>query len=200
MANKKKKKANRPKKVAGPSTEKLAKDKAEFEASVEAAQEEKSTPVPKKEAKTSGKDKDKDKGKGKEKEKTVVKSRARATNPSKTNKKPNIFRRFVDYIKQVRLEIKRTTWPTGNEVLNMTIIVLVALLFFGVFIFLIDFVMVRFVEFYGQLVPTAEVDASALTDDLTTAAAEGELEGDVAAVKLLGGLDLSGLKSLFGGE
>ena len=191
MANKKKKKANRPKPVAGPSTEKLAKDRAEFEASVEAAQEEKSKPAPKKEAKPSGKGKDKDK--------VVVKSKARATNPNKSNKKPNIFRRFLDYIKQVRLEIKRTTWPTNNEVLNMTIIVLVALLFFGTFIFLIDFVMVRFVEFYGHLIPEAEVDIPSLVDDIAEGLGD-ELEDGAPAVKLLRGLDFLKSWSFFGGE
>ena len=97
------------------------------------------------------------------KEKAVVKSKARAKDPKKPDKKPNIFKRFAEYLKQVRLEIKRTTWPTKNEVLNMTIIVLVALLFFGAFIFVIDLVMVELVGLYAGLAPDAGVvDASAL--------------------------------------
>jgi len=101
----------------------------------------------------------KNKGKGK----TVIKSKARAKDPKKANKKPNIFRRFIEYLKQVRLEIKRTTWPTKNEVLNMTIIVIVALLFFGAFIFIIDFIMVEILNLYSGLAPDiSAVDVGAL--------------------------------------
>jgi preprotein translocase subunit SecE len=109
--------------------------------------------------KDASKGKDKDKGKDKSKDKTVVKSKARAKDPKKADKKPNIFQRLVEYIKQVRLEIKRTTWPTRGEVLNMTIIVIVALVFFGVLIFILDFVMVELLNLYGSFAPdTATID------------------------------------------
>ena len=201
MAKKKKKHANRPKPVAAPSTDKLAKDKAEFEASVEAAKE-KTEAASKKETKTS--DKEKEKAKGKDKGKTVVKARAKDKDPKKANKKPNIFRRFADYVKQVRLEIKRTTWPTGNEVLNMTIIVLVALLFFGTFIFLIDQAMVRLLNLYGHLVPTVDLDMNALVDGLGDGAdleeLESELQDGTPAVRFIRGLDLSSIWAFFGGK
>ena len=151
MANKKKKKANRPKAVAAPaSSDQVALDSEE---EFEESEEQEVAPEPKKEAKSSAK--------GKEKEKpVVVKSQARAKDPKKAAKKPNIFRRFIEYLKQVRLEIKRTTWPTKNEVLNMAIIVLVALLFFGVLIFIIDQIMIVLLKQYGQLVPTLAPDVS----------------------------------------
>ncbi|MDR2035631.1 MAG: preprotein translocase subunit SecE [Coriobacteriales bacterium] len=146
MANKKKKKANNPKNVAAPASDKLAQDRAEFEASLEELDTK-----PAKESSGSSKSKEKAKDKGKDNKPVVIKSQSRAKDPKKANKKPNIFRRFVDYLKQVRLEIKRTTWPTKNEVLNMTIIVMVALLFFGVLIFVIDLIMVELLKLYGYI-------------------------------------------------
>jgi len=194
MANKKKKKANRPRAVAIPASEKLAQDRAEFEA----LEEEESTPVLSKEEKSSTKSKDKDKDKGKGKDKKVIKSQARAKDPKKTNKKPNLFRRFVEYLKQVRLEIKRTTWPTKNEVLNMAIIVLVALLFFGILIFIIDFIMVQLLNLYGHLLPQAGTDAAAAAASSTSST--DSTTTDTTAIRLLGHLDFSNLLSFIGGE
>ncbi len=150
MAHKKKKKANRPKPAASPAA---ADNIQDVDVETEAVEEQ---PVskPRKEANSSGKGK----------EKAVVKSQARAKDPKKAAKKPSIFRRFIEYLKQVRLEIKRTTWPTRSEVLNMTIIVIVALLFFGILIFIIDFVMVQLLNLYGSLAPdpSAAVDAGSI--------------------------------------
>ncbi len=153
MANSKKRKASRQ-----PATAPAASDVR--------SQDEEVAPV--KSAASESKAKTAGKGSGdKGKKEAVVKSKARAKDPKKANKKPNIFRRFIEYIKQVRLEIKRTTWPTKNEVLNMTIIVIVALLFFGIFIFVINFIMVTLLELYGTLAPdaaaSAALDPSALT-------------------------------------
>lgn len=167
MANKKKKKANKQR-------------SADFTAAP--GQDESTQAVPGEDkssksepASDAKKSKDKEKSKDKDKGKEVVKSQARAKDPKKANKKPNIFRRFIEYIKQVRLEIKRTTWPTKNEVLNMTIIVLVALLFFGVLIFVLDLIMVQLVNLYGQLAPDAStIDPGALTDGGTGDAATGD--------------------------
>jgi len=80
-----------------------------------------------------------------------AKKKAKKAPKKGPQKKPNIFKRFFNYIRNVRLEIKRTTWPTRNEVLNMTIIVIVALLFFGVLIFIVDQIMVVVVDAISSL-------------------------------------------------
>lgn len=161
MAKKKKKKAHRARtRTATVTPGSIATERDEEpEETVAAASK------PKKEARDSGKSKEKDSSKGKDKK--VVKSQARAKDPKKSTKKPNIFRRFIEYIKQVRLEIKRTTWPTKNEVLNMTIIVLVALLFFGVLIFVIDLIMVQLLNLYAQLAPDVTILDSSVADATT---------------------------------
>ena len=72
-----------------------------------------------------------------------------AKSSKQAQKKPSIFKRIFAYFKNVRLEIKRTTWPTRNEVFRMSLIVVGALLFFGVFIFIMDWLMTRLVEYYS---------------------------------------------------
>ena len=159
MANKKKNKAN----SQDPTVDLAASDRSAKDVGT----------VPgEKEAKTKKNAKDPEKGK----EKTVNKSQARAKDSKKAAKKPNIIQRFFEYIKQVRLEIKRTTWPTKNEVLNMTIIVLVALVFFGGFIFLIDNIMVRAINQYALLVPEQAVDVGALDPSGTDAGVDAGVD------------------------
>jgi len=46
--------------------------------------------------------------------------------------------RIVQYLRDVRAEMKRVSWPTVNEVKNTTIITLVAVIFFAVYLFAVD--------------------------------------------------------------
>ena len=46
--------------------------------------------------------------------------------------------RLSHFIRDVRAEMKRVSWPTLNEVKNTTIITLIAVVFFAVYLFLID--------------------------------------------------------------
>jgi preprotein translocase subunit SecE len=113
----------------------------------------------------------------------------------KAPKKDNIFKRAMTYFHNVRLEIKRTTWPTRSEVANMTIIVVVALLFFGILIFILDQIMVTLLGLYGQIPNVSETaaaaDAAAAAAD--TAAAANAASGDTAGEA---GVSLSGLARL----
>lgn len=45
------------------------------------------------------------------------------------------------FIHEVRLEMKKVIWPTQNEVFNTTIIVILTVLFFSVFMFVADIVL-----------------------------------------------------------
>ena len=53
----------------------------------------------------------------------------------KKTKKPN---RVVQFFKDVRSEMKRVTWPTRKDVGQWTGVVIVALLFFGIFVAVLD--------------------------------------------------------------
>jgi preprotein translocase subunit SecE len=46
--------------------------------------------------------------------------------------------RLSQFLRDVRAEMKRVSWPTVNEVKNTTIITLVAVVFFAVYLFLVD--------------------------------------------------------------
>ena len=46
--------------------------------------------------------------------------------------------RLSHFLRDVRAEMKRVSWPTLNEVKNTTIITLIAVIFFAVYLFLID--------------------------------------------------------------
>ncbi|MBN1192249.1 MAG: preprotein translocase subunit SecE [Coriobacteriia bacterium] len=52
--------------------------------------------------------------------------------------KPGIFARFVQYLKDVRTELRRVIWPSRKDVLNSSVIVVVTLLFFMLFTLVID--------------------------------------------------------------
>jgi|SRR5215468_11153816 len=46
--------------------------------------------------------------------------------------------RMGQFLRDIRAELKRVSWPTLNEVKNTTIITLIAVIFFAVYLFLID--------------------------------------------------------------
>lgn len=46
--------------------------------------------------------------------------------------------RIVQFLRDVRAEMKRVSWPTANEVKNTTIITLIAVIFFAIYLFTID--------------------------------------------------------------
>jgi len=46
--------------------------------------------------------------------------------------------RVAQYFRDVRAEMKRVSWPTMNEVKNTTIITVIAVIFFSVYLFAID--------------------------------------------------------------
>ena len=79
----------------------------------------------------------------KERQKLIArekKATARATAKKARTKRPGpkFFWRFIDYLKSVRTEMKRVVWPTRNEVARMSLVVIIALVFFGVLIYIVD--------------------------------------------------------------
>ena len=48
--------------------------------------------------------------------------------------------RLLQFLRDVRAEMKRVSWPSVKEVKNTTIITLVAVIFFAVYLFLVDIV------------------------------------------------------------
>ncbi len=55
-------------------------------------------------------------------------------------KKERWYKRFIPFLKEVRAEIKKVTWPSRKEVYNTTLVVIFATLFFGFYLFLMDII------------------------------------------------------------
>jgi preprotein translocase subunit SecE len=51
---------------------------------------------------------------------------------------PGFIARTTQFLRDVRAEMRRVSWPTANEVRNTTIITLIAVIFFAVYLFLVD--------------------------------------------------------------
>ena len=56
----------------------------------------------------------------------------------KENRAPKKHNRFVQFVIDVKAELKRVTWPTRKEVKQWTGVVVAALVFFGVYVALLD--------------------------------------------------------------
>jgi preprotein translocase subunit SecE len=48
--------------------------------------------------------------------------------------------RFISFLREVRAELKKVTWPSRNEVYSTTIVVIFATVFFGFYLFFMDVV------------------------------------------------------------
>jgi preprotein translocase subunit SecE len=48
------------------------------------------------------------------------------------------FERITQFLRDVRAEMRRVSWPSANDVKNTTIITLVAVIFFAVYLFVVD--------------------------------------------------------------
>ncbi|MBU4404122.1 MAG: preprotein translocase subunit SecE [Candidatus Aminicenantes bacterium] len=55
-------------------------------------------------------------------------------------KEKNIFKRVGAYLREVRGEMKKVTWPSKNDMIKTTIAVIVISLFFGIYLFGVDFI------------------------------------------------------------
>ncbi len=54
------------------------------------------------------------------------------------NDKIRWTKRFVNFLRDVRSELKKVTWPSKNEVVSTTIVVIAATVFFGFYLFFMD--------------------------------------------------------------
>ena len=65
-------------------------------------------------------------------------ARAAAKKAKTVRRGPKFFWRFIDYLKNVRTEMKRVVWPSRSELGRMSLVVIIALVFFGVLIYIVD--------------------------------------------------------------
>lgn len=58
--------------------------------------------------------------------------------PARREQGPSAFGRIGQFLHDVRAELKRVSWPNGTHVQNTTIITLIAVIFFSVYLFAVD--------------------------------------------------------------
>ncbi len=74
---------------------------------------------------------------------------------AEVNKKPNFFVRtgkwLAKWFREMRSELKKVVWPSGKQLLNNTIVVLVSIVVVGVIVCLFDFVAGLGIDLLGKL-------------------------------------------------
>lgn len=60
------------------------------------------------------------------------------TKSNKVNKKAGFFSKSVRYFKELKSETKKLVWPTKNQVINNTIVVITMLIIVGLFVWGLD--------------------------------------------------------------
>jgi preprotein translocase SecE subunit len=68
-----------------------------------------------------------------------------------TGPRAGFFARTGQFLRDVRAEMKRVSWPTAREVKNTTIITVVAVIFFAVYLWGVDHAVVQLGRFGGWL-------------------------------------------------
>ena len=58
----------------------------------------------------------------------------------------NALARIIQYLHDVRAEMRRVSWPTVNNVKNTTIITLIAVVFFAIYLWAVDQGMSRLIQ------------------------------------------------------
>ena len=81
----------------------------------------------------------------------MAKETAAASGKKEQKAKPGLGSRLSNYLREVRVELKRVVWPSRSEVINSSIVVLVTLVFFIVFLYLVDSIIVPLLVMYSKL-------------------------------------------------
>jgi len=61
------------------------------------------------------------------------------------------YRRFLSFLKEVRAEMKKVTWPSRRETSNTTLVVILSVFFFGFYLFFMDVIFSRIIDLVRSL-------------------------------------------------
>ncbi len=56
------------------------------------------------------------------------------------SRKVRWYKRFLPFMREVKAEVKKVTWPSRNEVYSTTIVVIMATIFFGLYLYFMDLI------------------------------------------------------------
>jgi preprotein translocase subunit SecE len=68
------------------------------------------------------------------------------------NDKIRWYKRFINFLKDTKAELKKVTWPSRNEVYSTTIVVIIATVFFGFYLFFMDVIFSWLISHFKSLV------------------------------------------------
>ena len=70
---------------------------------------------------------------------------ARRERAHSAHRPPRFYERLWEFLHDTRAEMKRVSWPTRSHVQNTTIITLIAVIFFAIYLFLVDLALTQLV-------------------------------------------------------
>ena len=56
----------------------------------------------------------------------------------KTGERPSLFRALSDYVRDVRVEMSKVSWPSRRELRDQTVVVIVMVILVSIFIGIVD--------------------------------------------------------------
>ena len=72
-----------------------------------------------------------------EQEKSTPAVKKQTNKPAKA-KKPSIFSRIRNWFRELKSEVKKIVWPTRQQTVNNTLVVIACVIIVGIFIWIID--------------------------------------------------------------
>ncbi len=79
--------------------------------------------------------------------KTAAEAKVEKNDKKPAAKKPGVFKRIWAFIKGMRSELKKVTWPSFRQVVNNTTVVIVVVVGSGIFIGLVDVLFKALMDF-----------------------------------------------------
>jgi preprotein translocase subunit SecE len=69
---------------------------------------------------------------------TLTKKQAMATRSALAKKQPNFFERTKQFLREVKVELKKVTWPTRQQTIGSTVVVIILVLLIAAFLGVVD--------------------------------------------------------------
>lgn len=79
--------------------------------------------------------------------KTKTKNKKKTKKKKKSAKTPQKKGGLFKYFKEVKQEAKRVSWPTRQQVVQSTLLVLAVVLFFALYVGILDVIFIRLVKY-----------------------------------------------------
>jgi preprotein translocase subunit SecE len=69
----------------------------------------------------------------------LLKKNAPATKAKSVSRDPNVIQKSLQFLREVKIELKKVTWPSRNQTMGSTVVVLVLWMIISMFLGMVDF-------------------------------------------------------------